>query len=110
MDVKNVPIPLYSADFAWKLPYEVLPKNKVKLGVFLEELDEGVLVKSVKEYGNAANAGVEKGDVLLRLDGNTFTGVDDLVGRLQKVGLGGKAILSLRRADSEKDVVIIFQE
>lgn len=34
MDVKSVPIPLYAADYAWKLAYKVLPENKIKLGVF----------------------------------------------------------------------------
>tara|TARA_B100000686_G_scaffold286226_1_gene310865 strand:+ start:1564 stop:2811 length:1248 start_codon:yes stop_codon:yes gene_type:complete len=110
MDVKKVAIPLYSADFVWKLPYEILPDNKVKLGVFLEELEEGILVKSVKNYGAAARAGVLKNDLLLQLDGRFIIGVDDLVDRLQEVGVGGKGVFRIRRAGTEIDVAVVFNK
>ena len=37
MTVEKVSIPLYLADFAWKLDYKVLPENRIRLGVRLKE-------------------------------------------------------------------------
>ena len=49
MDVQHVSVPLYSGDYAWKLPYKILPENKVKLGVILENSKNTVRIKSVSD-------------------------------------------------------------
>lgn len=97
MEVEEVPIPLYAADFAWKVSYKVLPPHRIKLGVFLKELDEGLLVKAVGKGSNAARAGILKEDLLLQLDGQPITGQDDMVARLQLKQIGDQVTLKLLR-------------
>ena len=106
MEVEVVPIPLYAADFAWKVSYKVLPANRIKLGVFLKELENGLLVKNVGEGSNAAKAGIQKDDVLLQLDGQQLSGQNDLVDRLQLKKIGDKITLKLRRNNKHIEVQV----
>ena len=109
MQVKHVSIPLYSADYAWRLEYKVLPDNKVKLGVQLKEKDSGVNVVHVGENSNAQQAGIQVGDVLLAINGKNLAGVDDLIGRLQTFNLGDRAVVRLKRGEEELEVDILLQ-
>jgi len=110
MEVKNVPIPLYAGDFAWKVAYRVLPPNRIRLGVFLQELDAGLVVKEVGKNSNAARAGIQKDDVLIQLDGKKIVDQDDLVDRLQLKEIGGRATFKLRRGGQELDVEVTLAE
>ncbi|MFQ5673072.1 MAG: ChaN family lipoprotein [Nitrospinales bacterium] len=110
MEVKNVPIPLYAGDFAWKISYRVLPPNRIKLGIFLQELDEGLLVRQVGKDSNADRAGIQKDDVLIRLDGRKIIDQDDLVDRLQLKQIGGRATLTLRRGGQDLDVEVTLAD
>ncbi|MEC7641389.1 MAG: ChaN family lipoprotein [Nitrospinota bacterium] len=110
MEVEEVPIPLYSADFAWKITYKVLSSNRIRLGVFLEELDEGLRVKGVGKDSNAARAGIQKDDVLMQLDRMPLNGQKDLVERLQGKKIGDHATLKLQRAGHIMEVTVSFAE
>ncbi len=99
MDVEHVAIPLYAADFAWKVPYR-LPPKKIKLGVFLEELAQGLRVKSVQDNSNAGRAGLVQGDVLLAMDGASLDSVMSLIQRLQKKKAGSSIALTVQRDDT----------
>ena len=104
MKVKKTSIPLYSADFAWKVSYLVPPPNRIKLGVFLEELEKGLKVLSVQKDSNAERMTLRKDDVLLALDGLELTDVEDLAGQLQKHNFGDTVTLRIRRGESEQKV------
>jgi uncharacterized iron-regulated protein len=108
MDVEPVAIPLYSADFAWKVPYTVLAVNKIRLGVLLEETDHGLLIKSVTPKGSAASAGILKDDVLLALDGDSIVEIDDLIARLQKKNFGDTVRLRYRRQLQEREAAVLL--
>lgn len=110
MKVEHVSIPLYAGDFAWRLEYQVLPENKVKLGVQLTESESGVSVLLVGENSNAEKAGILTGDVLLALGGEKILGVDDLVTRLQTFKIGDHASIRLLRGMEELDVDIKLEE
>ena len=112
MNVKPTSIPLYSGDFAWRLEYKVLPGNKVKLGVQLQEQegDVGIKVLHVGENSNAQQAGILVGDVLLAMNGENISGVDDLIDRLQTLHIGDQAAIRLRRGMEELDVDVLLRE
>lgn len=110
LDVKEVPIPLYAAEFAWKIPYKILPPNRIKLGVGLEELDKGARVRSVTENSSAAKAGIQKNDVFLAVDGLEVGDVDSMIERLQTKNFGDKIEIKLRRDGTEMNVEAVLQK
>lgn len=110
MDVENVSIPLYSGDYAWKLQYKVLPENKIKLGVTLENSDQVVRIKSVSTNSNAERAGLEKGDLLLAMDEIKLADTEDLIDRLQEKNIGDRAQLFVKRGLQEMTIEIQFLE
>ena len=110
MDIKHVSIPLYSADYAWKIQYKVLPENKVKLGVLLENSKNTVRIKSVSANSNAELAGLKDGDLLLAIDGIKLIDIEDLTDKLKRLVIGDRARLIVKRGLEEIDVEIQFME
>ena len=110
MDVKHVSIPLYSADYAWKIQYKVLPENKVKLGVLLENSENTVRIKSVSANSNAELAGLKDGDLLLAIDGIKLIDIEDLTDKLKRLVIGDRAKLIVKRGLEEMDIEIQFME
>jgi predicted metalloprotease with PDZ domain len=109
MDVQHVSIPLYSGDYAWKLPYKILPENKVKLGVILENSKNTVRIKSVSANSNAERAGLKDGDLLLAIDGAELNDIEDLTDKLRRLDVGDRARLIVKRESEEMDVEIQFR-
>ena len=110
MDVQHVSIPLYSGDYAWKLPYKILPENKVKLGVILESSKNTVRIKSVSPNSNAERAGLKDGDLLMRIDGTELNGIEDLTEKLSRLDVGDRVRLIVKRELEEIAVEIQFRE
>jgi uncharacterized iron-regulated protein len=110
MKMESVAIPLYASDFAWKVSYIVPPSNRIRLGVFLEELETGLKVLKVEKGSNAERMNLQKDDVLLELDGNKLTDVEDLAAQLQKHNFGDTVRLTIKRGDSEQEVSGVLQE
>ncbi len=104
MSYESVSVPLYSADFAWKVDYKVLPEGKIKLGVFLEETEEGTKIKSVGENTNAERAGILADDILIEMSGQQIFGVEDLKEILQAKNSGDIVKVKLIR-DSVKIIL-----
>jgi len=98
MNMHPVAIPLYSADYAWKLSYRVAEDNGLRLGVMLEENAEGLQVKSVLAGSNAEQMRLEPGDLILRLDGQDLSSIDDLRDVLQSKSAGDPVTVTVRRA------------
>ncbi|MEE9258446.1 MAG: ChaN family lipoprotein [Nitrospinaceae bacterium] len=110
MDVKHISIPLYAADFAWKVSYKVLPENKIKLGVMLTEEFGGLLVTAVGKNSNAEKGGILKDDVILKLDGMKADDIEKLVDRLQKKKFGDTVTLHIRRGNEKIDMELLLHE
>ena len=110
MKMKSVSVPLYSSDFGWKVSYIVPKPNRIRLGVFLEELENGLKVLKVEQGSNAEKMNLQKDDVLLSLDGNELANVEDLSGQLQKNDFGDTVHLKIQRGDSQQEVSGILQE
>ena len=105
-----VSIPLLASDFSWKVSYIVPPSNRIKLGVFLEELESGLKVLKVENGSNADRMNLQKDDVLLELDGNEVANVEGLAAQLQKHSFGDTVRLTIKRGDSEQEVSGVLQE
>lgn len=110
MKMKSVSVPLYSSDFGWKVSYIVPKPNRIRLGVFLEELENGLKVLKVESGSNAERMNLQKDDVLLSLDGNELADVEDLATRLQKHDFGDTVYLRIERGDSKQDVSGVLRE
>ena len=110
MDAEHVSIPLYSGDYAWKLQYKVLPKNKARLGVILENTENTVRIKSVSKNSNAERAGLKDGDLLLSINETKLVDIEDLTGALRNLKIGDKAKLIVKRGLEEVGTEIQFQE
>jgi serine protease Do len=96
------------------------------LGVIIQDLDEtlaeafklpsreGVLVGDVIENGPAAKAGVEVGDVLLRLDGHPIRDVTEVRNRIAGVHPGSQLHLEIlrdgRKSKLTVDIVELVEE
>lgn len=98
MKIKPVSIPLYAADFGWKIPYEVLPQNRIRLGIRIkDDSQKGVRVVSVAKNSTAEKMKIAKDDLLLELDGERISGVEDLIDLLQTKDFGDPVNLLVRR-------------
>ncbi len=71
---------------------------------------DGAAVGTVEEDSPAAKAGVEVGDVILKLDGKTVEGSADLSRTVRAVRPGQKITLSVWRAGKVRDVVVTVGE
>ena len=102
MEIKPVSVPLYAADFGWKVDYKVLPKNRIRLGIRIEENnDKGVMALSVTAGSVAEQMNILKGDILLSLDGEEISGIEDLVDRLQTKNFGDPVAIMVLRDKGE---------
>lgn len=107
---KKVAIPLYASDFGWKVSYTVPPPNRIRLGVFLSELEQGIQVLKVEPGSNASRMNLQPGDVLLTLDDHELMDIEDLAAQLQKHQFGDTVRLTFRRGDAEQEVSGTLQE
>ena len=110
MNVKHVSIPLYSGDYAWKVQYEVLPDNKVKLGVILENSENAVQIKSVAANSNAERAGLKNGDLLLAINGIKLIDIEDLTNTLRKLEIGDRVRVIVKRGSEEITAEVQFRK
>ena len=110
MDVQHVSIPLYSGDYAWKLQYKVLPDNKVKLGVTLENSENAVRIKSVSANSNAERAGLKKDDLLLAINEIELVDIEDLTNRLRNLGFDDQVKFIVKRGLEKITVEVQFRK
>ena len=111
MKVEKVSIPLYAANYVWKVEYRVPGQNKVKLGVQLaQEKDGAVRIQSIGENSNAQTAGMKAGDQLLSMDGKTLTGVNDVLELLQNKIFDDHSTFQLRRDNQALKVEVVFKQ
>ncbi len=108
MVVEKVSIPLYAADYAWKVDYKV--HDNVRLGVRLAQKKEGVTIVSVTKPSNAATAGILTGDLLLNMDGKKLTRTDEVLEQLQNKKFNDHSTFHLRRNGKELNVEVVFKK
>ena len=77
--------------------------RRMRAAVGLEDRD-GLLVRGVVDGSPAANAGLQRGDLLVRANGRALTGMDDLFDALDQAADG--LTLGLVRGTEERDVEV----
>jgi S1-C subfamily serine protease len=83
-------------------------------GLLVERLElaaeSGVLVIAVEPYGPADRAGIEEGDVIVRLDGQIVSGIDDLHRLLTEERVGVWTHVTVLRQAEPLELNVIPQE
>ncbi|HCG72585.1 MAG TPA: hypothetical protein DE038_04675 [Nitrospina sp.] len=108
MVVEKVSIPLYAADYAWKVDYKVY--DNVRLGVRLTQKKEGVTIMAVTQHSNAETAGIVKGDLLLSMDGKKITRTEEVLEQLQNKNFNDHSTFHLRRDGRERNIEVVFKK
>jgi serine protease Do len=108
-------------DVAAKVEQQLVAHGKVtrgRLGVSIQEVDqslaesfglpkpEGALVSSVEKGSPADRAGIEPGDVILKMDGKSIVESADLPALVGDAKPGSKASLEIVRKGAHKDVEV----
>jgi len=70
----------------------------------------GALVGDVSPDSPAAKAGIERGDVILQLNGETVSGPDDLSVRISQMSPGSTVHLKVFRSGQARDVAVTLGE
>ncbi len=97
MDIEKPEFPMPPYHFINFIAYEDLEKKGVKLGVMLAEEDGNVLIQSVLPDSNAARAGLQKGDIVIRFDEESVQDVFDIVYAVKQKSAGETAVLEIER-------------
>ncbi len=82
--------------------------KRLRRAVGLPDRD-GVLVRGVLDGSPAAHAGLERGDLIVALDGRSVDSVDALFGALDAAPLGKPFEVSIVRGASERDVEVSLE-
>jgi S1-C subfamily serine protease len=84
-------------------------RGKVKMGIipdFAAANANGFLLGGIVPGGPAAFAGMQKGDVMISLEGRSVKNVYDYMGRMAEVKLGQRITVEVMRGD-EKLILIV---
>jgi serine protease Do len=86
----------------------VLDGNNAFLGVSSEDASEGVKIMTVNKGSAAEKAGIKKGDILTKIDGNTISSATDLTNTIGKYKPGNKISVTIKRAGAEQKLNAIL--
>jgi serine protease DegQ len=88
-------------------PQPVTPEiaDRLDLGT-----DEGVIVESVVADGPADDAGIEEGDVIVRLDEQPVRGIEDFLVELREHDPGDEVTVGVVRDDDERSLDVVLAE
>ncbi len=108
MNVDLPDVPLLAGDFEWMVAYDDLEKEKVRLGVTIAEHEGEVIVEGVEDGSPAAKAGILAGSVIVSIDGNRVTDLEDVFYVIGAKREGDKAEVVVRREGTERTVEATF--
>lgn len=110
MNVTIPDFPMVPYDYLVYQAYEELPRTGVRLGVMIEAASDGrgLVTKSVLPGSPAEQAGLQLGDLLLTLDGDSLKEYSDLIGALRLKHPGEQAVLQIERQGKRVTVNVSF--
>jgi S1-C subfamily serine protease len=82
-------------------PAPTRPKGSAYLGVYVEETKEGLRVDDVRPDSPADQAGILKGDYLLKVNGRSLPDRNELNNRVWQRRPGDRVTFTLKRGDEE---------
>ncbi|WP_197373743.1 S1C family serine protease [Mycolicibacterium baixiangningiae] len=86
---------------------QLTPAVRRGLGVAVED---GALVTGVDRGSPAATAGVQSGDVITELDGDTVRSVEDLLSALRRTRPGAQVPMSVHRGNAQQQMTVTIGE
>lgn len=110
MDVVKPDYPMPPYHFLAFTRYEDLDNPGVKLGVMLDQADNGLLVKQVVPDSVAQHNDLQAGDLLIQIDQQTLSEPFDLIYELQQTRSGSSVELTLERNGERLRKIILFPE
>jgi uncharacterized iron-regulated protein len=110
MNVDIPDFPMVPYDFQVYQAYEDLPETGVRLGVMIEAAPagRGLVVKGVLPGSNAERAGLQQGDLLLSLDGESLTENFDLTYAVQQKHPGDRGVVQVERQGKTLKLEVVF--
>jgi len=109
MNVQLPDFPMPPYDYVAFVTYEDLPGDRVKLGVRMEDKDGKVVVTDVVPGSTADKGGMQAGDVILALDGDTITENFDLIYAVGQKVKSDKGLLEVERQGERLELDLEFQ-
>lgn len=73
---------------------------------FDQTIPEGVVLLDLRPDSPLALAGLQRGDIVLSVDGGAVNSAPEMMFRLAARGIGAQSVLRLRRGDQEREVTI----
>ncbi len=109
-DKESIEVSRSLADYVWGLPEEKRPAFP-SVGLSFKKFDglNNLVIEREPINGVAKAAGFEKGDVLLSVEGQDFTEINDLRIFLAKYSWGDKVMFRLLRDAQEKEILMKFE-
>ncbi|NIQ97418.1 MAG: PDZ domain-containing protein [Desulfuromonadales bacterium] len=110
MDVDLPHLPMQPYDYVVFTEYEELESDKAQLGVQFEANDEGIVVLAVVPESAAAEAGIEKGDVLIAIDQEPLEDSFDLIYEIGRHQPGDEVTISFSRGGEKMSAKVVLKE
>lgn len=110
MDVTLPEFPMTPYDFVVFTRYEELDKNKVKLGVMLEEKEGEVIIAGIIPGSNADRAGLLINDIIIAIDNEQITDNFDVIYSIKQKIKGDQGIIRILRNGSTESINVDFQD
>ena len=71
--------------------------------------EEGLKIESVRVGGSAEKAGIEDGDVIIKMDGKGIMSIEDYMSVLQELKPGDEVKISVKRGEEELELTAKMQ-
>jgi S1-C subfamily serine protease len=84
------------------------PDGKLALLPDQDDGEPGVVIASVDPDGPAAEAGVKRGDILLKIDEQAVNHSQDLIGYLQNLKVGDQVELTVLHGDEQRTLTVVL--
>lgn len=110
MNVQIPAFPMPPFDYQVYTKYEIHDTGKVKLGVMLGEDEGKVTVGGVAPNSNAERAGLQQGDVILRIGDQQVKESFDLVYEINQLKPGAERTLGIERDGKPLEMKVVFEK
>ncbi len=84
------------------------PNQTPKIGLEIEESENGLEVMSVRENSAAAKAGIQKGDKVMTIENEKVNSIEDLTGKVMSNKDNKKMIIGVQRNGAIKSLPVVL--